>query len=228
MTWNLADAKNRLTEVVNLALSEGPQTITRRKDAVVVISAAEYEELTGKRQSFKDFLMSGPSFEGLDLDAGPEPDAGCRAVKALLDTCTLAEVRKPDGNPAVKAAVRRGSRRGPLPERPLGGRNRQRHHPPRPGQEEDGPLVLARRAGESVRRTHPRRSTSRPRRIWGELTARAQKKGVIIPADRRPPRRDGPASRAARHDPEHEALRGERGPRRRPVADHVMTLLERG
>lgn len=67
MTWNLAEAKNKLSELVNLALTQGPQTITRRKDAVVVISAKEYAELTGKRQSFKDFLMSGPSFEGLDL-----------------------------------------------------------------------------------------------------------------------------------------------------------------
>ena len=73
MTWNLADAKNRFSEVVNLALSEGPQTITRRKDAVVVISAERYAELTGQRQGFKDFLMSGPSFEGLDLERDRSP-----------------------------------------------------------------------------------------------------------------------------------------------------------
>lgn len=73
MTWNLAEAKNKLSEVVNLALSEGPQTITRRKDAVVVISAEEYAELTGKRQGFKDFLMSGPSLEGLDLGRDKTP-----------------------------------------------------------------------------------------------------------------------------------------------------------
>ena len=73
MTWNLAEAKNRLTEVVNLALSEGPQTITRRSDSVVVISAEKYAELTGQRQSFKDFLMSGPSFEGLDLERDKSP-----------------------------------------------------------------------------------------------------------------------------------------------------------
>ena len=39
MTWNLADGKNRLSQVVNLALTEGPQIITRRSDTVVVISA---------------------------------------------------------------------------------------------------------------------------------------------------------------------------------------------
>lgn len=73
MTWNLADAKNRLSEVVNLALSEGPQVITRRNDTVVVISSARYEELTGKRPSFKDFLFQGPSFEGLDLGRDESP-----------------------------------------------------------------------------------------------------------------------------------------------------------
>jgi antitoxin Phd len=76
MTWNLAEAKNRLSEVVNLALSQGPQTITRRSDTVVVVSAAEYAELTGKRPGFKDYLSQGESFDGLDLtrDASPGRD----------------------------------------------------------------------------------------------------------------------------------------------------------
>lgn len=73
MTWKFADAKNRLSEVVNLALSEGPQTITRRNDTVVVISFAKYEELTGKRPSFKEFLFQGPSFEGLDPTRDESP-----------------------------------------------------------------------------------------------------------------------------------------------------------
>ena len=68
--------KNRLTEVVNLALTEGPQTITRRNDTVVVLSAEAYAELTGQRQSFKDFLMSGPSLEGLDLERDKSPMRG--------------------------------------------------------------------------------------------------------------------------------------------------------
>ena len=67
MTWKLADAKNRLSEVVNRTLSEGPQTITRRQDEVVVISKADFLKLQGKAPSFVEFLMSGPSFEGVDL-----------------------------------------------------------------------------------------------------------------------------------------------------------------
>lgn len=67
MAWKLADAKNRLSEVVNRTLSEGPQTITRRKDEVVVISKEEFLRLQGKQPSFVKFLMNGPSLEEVDL-----------------------------------------------------------------------------------------------------------------------------------------------------------------
>jgi antitoxin Phd len=73
MTWNLAEAKNRLTEVVNLALTEGPQTITRRNDTVVMLSATEYAVLTGKRPGFKEYLTQGESFEGLELSRDQSP-----------------------------------------------------------------------------------------------------------------------------------------------------------
>jgi antitoxin Phd len=73
MEWNLADAKNRFSEVVNLALTEGPQTIHRRKDTVVVVAAEEYQRLTGKLPTFKDFLAQGESFEGLDIERDRSP-----------------------------------------------------------------------------------------------------------------------------------------------------------
>lgn len=73
MTWNLAEAKNRLSEVVNLALSEGPQTITRRNDTVVVISAAKYDELTGRTVDFKEFLLRGVGLDELDLSRDRSP-----------------------------------------------------------------------------------------------------------------------------------------------------------
>jgi prevent-host-death family protein len=73
MEWNLADAKNRFSEVVNLALTEGPQTIHRRSDTVVLVAAKEYERLTGKEPSFKEFLCRGESFEGLDLTRDRTP-----------------------------------------------------------------------------------------------------------------------------------------------------------
>lgn len=73
MTWNLAEAKNRLSEVVNRALTEGPQTITRRKDSVVVVSAEKYAELTGGRLDFKEYLRSGRGLDELDLTRDRSP-----------------------------------------------------------------------------------------------------------------------------------------------------------
>ena len=78
MNWQLAEAKNRFTEVVNRALAEGPQRIRRRGDTVVIMAEREYDKLSGRRTEFKDFLMGeGPSLEGLDLtrDRSPMRDA---------------------------------------------------------------------------------------------------------------------------------------------------------
>lgn len=67
MEWKLAEAKNKFSELVNLALHEGPQRIMRRDDCVIVLSEDEYDRITGKIPSFKSLLMNGPGFEGLDL-----------------------------------------------------------------------------------------------------------------------------------------------------------------
>ena len=71
--WKLADAKNRFSEMVNRALAEGPQQVLRRDDAVVVLAQRDYEKLTGRRLGFQEFLLSGPSFAGLDLGRDRSP-----------------------------------------------------------------------------------------------------------------------------------------------------------
>jgi antitoxin Phd len=67
MNWQLADAKNRFSELVSLTLTEGPQRVTRRNETVVLVAEAEYERLTGKRPGFIEFLLNGPDFSGVDL-----------------------------------------------------------------------------------------------------------------------------------------------------------------
>jgi prevent-host-death family protein len=73
MTWNLAEAQSRLTEVVKLALTEGPQTIASRNDTVVVISADQYDELVGKKPDFKEYLLQGVGLDELDLTRDQSP-----------------------------------------------------------------------------------------------------------------------------------------------------------
>ena len=67
MEWKLADAKNRFSELVNRVLLVGPQRIRRRNDTVVVISAEEYDRLTGEKISFSQYLMQGESLDGVEV-----------------------------------------------------------------------------------------------------------------------------------------------------------------
>jgi antitoxin Phd len=65
-SWKLQDAKARFSEVVNRALRDGPQVVTRHGENAVVIVA--YRDFIGAEpaQDFKDFLMSIPRV-GLEI-----------------------------------------------------------------------------------------------------------------------------------------------------------------
>ncbi len=74
MDWNLADAKNRFSELFNQAIAVGPQRVRHRKEAVIILSERDYERVAGRRPGFKDYLRDGESFEGLDLSRDLDPD----------------------------------------------------------------------------------------------------------------------------------------------------------
>jgi len=78
MEWKLSDAKNRLSELVNRVITDGPQLIRRRNDAFVVVSEAQYRQLVGERPSLKRLLLDAPDLSGIDLerDGSPMRDAG--------------------------------------------------------------------------------------------------------------------------------------------------------
>lgn len=69
-TWALQDAKNKFSEVVNQAVSKGPQTITRRgKETAVVVSIDDFQKLTRPQGSLALFFQNSPlSDVKLDLD----------------------------------------------------------------------------------------------------------------------------------------------------------------
>jgi antitoxin Phd len=67
--WSLHDAKNRFSAVVEAAVKGIPQTVTKHgKPAVVVVSFAEYQRLTGqetaRKPSFIDHLLAMPRDDG--------------------------------------------------------------------------------------------------------------------------------------------------------------------
>lgn len=66
--WQLQEAKNRFSEVINKALAEGPQTVTRHgEEIVVILSKAEYNHLLKSQTSLLDFFRQSP-LVGIELD----------------------------------------------------------------------------------------------------------------------------------------------------------------
>lgn len=74
--WNVQDAKNKFSALVEAALAGTPQEVTRRgKPAVVVVSVDEYQRLLAgavtARESFADHLLSFPGDTPERLGAAP-------------------------------------------------------------------------------------------------------------------------------------------------------------
>lgn len=71
-TWQLQEAKARLSEVIKKAKKDGPQRITvHGQPSVVVLSSGEYERLKRPKGSFVEFMRRSPLF-GVDLKIGRE------------------------------------------------------------------------------------------------------------------------------------------------------------
>ncbi len=69
MAWQVQEAKQRFSELVNRALAEGPQVVTRHgREVVVVLAADRFRQLVGDREDFADFLLSGPDLAELEID----------------------------------------------------------------------------------------------------------------------------------------------------------------
>ncbi|MBI1820644.1 MAG: type II toxin-antitoxin system Phd/YefM family antitoxin [Nitrospirae bacterium] len=66
--WQLQEAKNKLSQVVDRAVHAGPQTITLRgKPAAMLISIEQYRKLTHRTRSLTEFFRNSPLC-GVELD----------------------------------------------------------------------------------------------------------------------------------------------------------------
>jgi len=68
--WTVAEAKAKLSEVIDRACASGPQTITRNgRTAVVVVAVAEWERKSRRQGSLADFFGESPlRGSGLTVD----------------------------------------------------------------------------------------------------------------------------------------------------------------
>jgi prevent-host-death family protein len=59
--WTVAEAKAKLSEVIEHAQTHGPQTITRNgRRAVVVVDAEEWERKTKRSGNLAEFFAASP------------------------------------------------------------------------------------------------------------------------------------------------------------------------
>ena len=74
-TWQLQEAKNKFSEVVEAALSDGPQVITKRGvETAVVMSYKEYRKMTLKQKKLSEFFRESPLVgSGIDLTRDDSP-----------------------------------------------------------------------------------------------------------------------------------------------------------
>lgn len=66
--WQVQEAKNHFSELIDRALSEGPQTVTRHGKPVVRVVAVTGDEARTRpaadAEAFMEFLLSAPKVEG--------------------------------------------------------------------------------------------------------------------------------------------------------------------
>lgn len=71
MKWQIQEAKNKLSEVIETSLHDGPQVITKHgKDTAIIMSYAEYKHQIASNINLKKTLMSS-GFDQLDLERDP-------------------------------------------------------------------------------------------------------------------------------------------------------------
>ncbi|GIV97588.1 MAG: antitoxin [Herpetosiphonaceae bacterium] len=77
--WQLQEAKNKFSEVVDEAIEHGPQVITKRGvEVVIVLSYAEYRRLLAGQKKLSALFRESP-LVGIELDlnrdrSDPRPD----------------------------------------------------------------------------------------------------------------------------------------------------------
>jgi antitoxin Phd len=67
MEWQVAEAKNKFSELLNRAETEGPQHVTRRNKRFVVIEEEEYRRNRKPEKGFVEHLLGMPKGDDLEL-----------------------------------------------------------------------------------------------------------------------------------------------------------------
>ena len=78
--WQIQEAKQRFSEMIRAATSEGPQVITRHgEDVAVVVDIGEYRRLPRPVVDLAGILLGGPKLDDSAADVFTEIEAERKA-----------------------------------------------------------------------------------------------------------------------------------------------------
>lgn len=81
-TWQLHEAKNKFSKIVQQAVESGPQIITRHgTEIAVILSMEEYRQLLTQKQKLTTFFRESP-LANVELDLARDKSK-CRATCSL-------------------------------------------------------------------------------------------------------------------------------------------------
>ncbi len=67
--WQIQQAKAHLSEVIERARREGPQTLTRHgAERAVVLSIEDYRALVARKPDFTAYLLGGPKVDDFTIE----------------------------------------------------------------------------------------------------------------------------------------------------------------
>jgi prevent-host-death family protein len=80
-TWQLQEAKNKFSRVVDDAVNSGPQVITKRGEEVaIVISYASYRKILASRGKLSDFFRESP-LAGIEMDLARDKSSARKDIE---------------------------------------------------------------------------------------------------------------------------------------------------
>ena len=90
MSWQVQEAKQRFSEVLRAAETDGPQTITRHGNAVaVIIDIDRYRKLTQPERRFADHLLAMPKLSEDAAAVFARGSSSTGAAKTVSVICVL-------------------------------------------------------------------------------------------------------------------------------------------
>lgn len=67
--WSFQEAESHFGEVVERALEDGPQAVIRHgREAVVIVSASQYEKMIHPNESLVEFMRRSPLYAADDVE----------------------------------------------------------------------------------------------------------------------------------------------------------------